>query len=114
MLLPGAITFIVNCAAEDEAGRVACLPALEEVLRAITILFNGAAEEHRKFSFHPLVQIPHLHGLKAAVYWERYFHQLHVCSKQTISLTTFTRPQYLNFYLLRLRHPLDSKKLWDL
>lgn len=63
MLFPGAITFIVNCAAEDEAGRAACLPALEEVLRAITIFFNNAAEQHRKSHPRSFIKVTHLHVL---------------------------------------------------
>lgn len=47
MLFPGAITFIVYCAAGDQAGAVACPPALEEVPRAITIFFNNATEQPR-------------------------------------------------------------------
>ncbi|KAG8726819.1 hypothetical protein FRC10_006693, partial [Ceratobasidium sp. 414] len=47
MLLPGAISFIVHCAAEDDAGQAASLPALEEVFRAMAGLFNQIAEEHR-------------------------------------------------------------------
>ncbi|KAG8730584.1 hypothetical protein FRC10_002585, partial [Ceratobasidium sp. 414] len=47
MLLPGAISFIVHCAAEDDVGQAASLPALEEVFRAMAGLFNQVAEEHR-------------------------------------------------------------------
>ncbi|KAG8693490.1 hypothetical protein FRC08_009084 [Ceratobasidium sp. 394] len=47
MLLPGAISFIVNCAAEDDAGQATMLPALEEVFRAVAVVFSQTAEEHR-------------------------------------------------------------------
>ncbi|QRV99686.1 HEAT repeat protein [Ceratobasidium sp. AG-Ba] len=47
MLIPGALSFLMNCATEDEPGQVACLPAFEEVLRAIAIVFNQAPDEHR-------------------------------------------------------------------
>ncbi|KAG8721134.1 hypothetical protein FRC09_008363 [Ceratobasidium sp. 395] len=55
MLLPSAITFIVNCAAEDDAGQAACLPTLEEILRATNILCTQTPEEHRSRMFGALM-----------------------------------------------------------
>ncbi|CAE6439107.1 unnamed protein product [Rhizoctonia solani] len=47
MLFPGAITFVVNCTGEDEAGQVACQPAMEEIFRAFTAFFSHTSEANR-------------------------------------------------------------------
>ncbi|GAB1525330.1 hypothetical protein RhiTH_008488 [Rhizoctonia solani] len=47
MLFPGAISFVVNCTGEDEAGQVDCLPALEEIFRAFTSFFSHVSEDNR-------------------------------------------------------------------
>ncbi|KAJ1300539.1 hypothetical protein OPQ81_002194 [Rhizoctonia solani] len=47
MLFPGAISFIVNCTGEDEAGQMACLPAVDEIFRAFTAFFSYTSEANR-------------------------------------------------------------------
>ncbi|CAE7204243.1 unnamed protein product [Rhizoctonia solani] len=47
MLFPGAITFVANCTGEDEAGQVACMPAVDEVFRAFTAFFSHTPESNR-------------------------------------------------------------------
>ncbi|CAE6397949.1 unnamed protein product [Rhizoctonia solani] len=47
MLFPGAITFVVNCTGEDEAGQAACLPALDEIFRAFAAFFSHTSEANR-------------------------------------------------------------------
>ncbi|KAG8714844.1 hypothetical protein FRC11_006860 [Ceratobasidium sp. 423] len=48
MLFPGAITFVVNCTGEDEAGQAAYLPAMEEIFRAFAAFFSHTSEVNRE------------------------------------------------------------------
>ncbi|CAE6356393.1 unnamed protein product [Rhizoctonia solani] len=47
MLFPGAISFVVGCTGEDEAGQADYLPALEEIFRAFTSFFSQTSEANR-------------------------------------------------------------------